>query len=536
MLISFHSRLGATKLPRRLLHVPEPVESIVKKLMAKRPEDRYQTPADLALALEQALERMAQGPEPRANDPAECETLPPALLFADPLPMAEPLPHDGPLVQVATVHGLKRRQRWSRRRWLSLGTIGTALFLGLVLAVLNGNHAKPEASDQKAPADAADSAAWQALQAEVRQQKLPADELRAKLLDFRRQHPARAREVAALLQQLPSPFEAFERAKIDVKLWYAWMPEELVGILGMWRGFPIGRAGQNVAVSPDGKWIVGTAEDRAIRVWDTSAPTVPWRLDNQAWVRIGRVAIAPGGILLAAACDDGAVRMYDLKIRALLHTLDTQRRRPITCVAFHPDGGTLASAGHDGIVRLWNLATTTAPPIEIQANTDQVHALAFAPDGKHVFWGGKNQDVYWTDAAGQNPKDWKFASDTGAVKVLAFHPDGHTLVCGGSDGSLRLCSWNGQQVRARATLAQHSEAVNGAAFAPDGQSFVTVSDDKHAILWDAATGAATKTWELRSPIHGVAYAPDSRHILLANANGTIYVLRLAAATDVAKAK
>jgi serine/threonine protein kinase/WD40 repeat protein len=522
MLLSFHGRKGATRIPSKLVPVPDYVAAIVSKLMAKNPEDRLQTPAELAQALEQALERLAKGP---ANDATELETA---------LPVAAPIANDpteeAPLVKVATALELGRRP-WTKRRWLPYSAVAAAIFLGAVVASV-GNHAKPQANDLVAKQNPSDDAVWKMLQTAVRRQSLPDDELRAKLLDYRRQHPENSREVAALFAKIPSPLDYFDHAKIDSKQYYAWMPNELVGVLGMWRLPWANKSPHGVAVSPDGKWVAGGGDDSAFRIWDVGAPAFPWKVSIPTWGRVVRVAIAPDGALLAAASDDGCSRLYDVKSRKLLHTLD-KNRKPVNCVAFHPRQPLVATAGHDGIVRIWDTAagTTTA---EIQTNTGKVLSLAFTPDGKYVFWGGDNHEVHWADTTGHSPNAWSFTANTAAVTVLAFHPDNRTLVCGGGDGTLRLCTFDGRQVKEKAILRQHAKTVRDAAFASDGQSFVSVGEDAHVILWDAASGAVRKDWELRTPIHGVACAPDSRHFVTANANGTVYVFRINETTEVAQ--
>ena len=54
-------------------------------------------------------------------------------------------------------------------------------------------------------------------------------------------------------------------------------------------------------------------------------------------------------------------------------------------------------------------------------------------------------------------------------------------------------------------------------------------------LWDVASGKVARQWDdLHSPINGVAFAPDGRHIAVANASGTVYVLRVPARQVVAQ--
>jgi hypothetical protein len=47
------------------------------------------------------------------------------------------------------------------------------------------------------------------------------------------------------------------------------------------------------------------------------------------------------------------------------------------------------------------------------------------------------------------------------------------------------------------------------------------------MVWDAAAAKKLSEWELPGRVYTVAFAPDGRHIATANANATIYILRLA---------
>ncbi len=532
MLVNFHARKGAARIPRRLLGVPDHVAAIIQKLMAKRPEDRYPTPDELAQALEAAIDQLARKRDAKRDDAADCVIATPVIatpVIATPVAAASPFAIDATaVVQVTGTASPPNAAKQPKglfptRRWIPYSTAAAAVLIGLILAVANGDHSKPQAGDAGSQQAAIDDA-WKALQQEVRQQKLDPAQQRAKLLEFKRRHPTRGREVAALLRQIASPFDAFDRAKIDAKQWFAWMPDDVVAVLGMWRGFQVNRLDNSVAVSPDGQWIVGGDGTKTVRAWDTGGGPIPWGIVNPSWGRAACVAISADAKLLATAGEDGATRLYELRSQKLLHTLE-RHPRGVTCVAFHPELPLVATAGNDGIVRLWNTASG-AMQAEIQTNTGKVTALTFTPDGKHVFWGGDNQELHWANLAGHNPNDWRYAVNAGAVKALAFHPDSRTFVCGGGDGSMRLCAWDGRQVRVKQSLAHHTGAVNDAAFAPDGSTFATAGDDGHLTLWDAATAGVKKTWELRSPIHGVAYAPDSRHLVIANANSTLYVIRL----------
>src|SRR5206468_663019 len=49
-----------------------------------------------------------------------------------------------------------------------------------------------------------------------------------------------------------------------------------------------------------------------------------------------------------------------------------------------------------------------------------------------------------------------------------------------------------------------------------------------AVVIEVPTGKRLKEWQFPAPVRGLAFAPDNRHLAIANGNGTIYVMRLAA--------
>ncbi len=108
-----------------------------------------------------------------------------------------------------------------------------------------------------------------------------------------------------------------------------------------------------------------------------------------------------------------------------------------------------------------------------------------------------------------------FTGHTSYVKAAAFAPDGNTIISASNDGTLKL--WDvatGQELR---TFAGHTASVNGVAFAPDGSTALSASGDKTLKLWDVATGQELRTFTGHTNwVNGVAFAPDGSTALSAS--------------------
>ena len=107
-----------------------------------------------------------------------------------------------------------------------------------------------------------------------------------------------------------------------------------------------------------------------------------------------------------------------------------------------------------------------------------------------------------------------------AVNAIAFSPDGARVVTASDDGTARI--WSVADPGESIALTGHAMRVYSAAFSPDGARVVTASEDHTARLWDAATGAA-----IGPPLamHGgtvaaAVYSGDGARIVTASWDGT----------------
>ena len=110
--------------------VPPALAAVLRRLMAKKAADRYQTAAEVVAALETCSISEAPAPLIAPLDEAVPVTVAPAVL-------AEPAPADGPLgpLVLLTPEAVRHRGRQPASPWVWVGT-GVALAAGLLLLLL----------------------------------------------------------------------------------------------------------------------------------------------------------------------------------------------------------------------------------------------------------------------------------------------------------------------------------------------------------------------------------------------------------------
>jgi serine/threonine protein kinase len=415
--------------------VPQSVCRILDKMLAKKPEERYQTPAAVAAAL-QPLGR---------------------------LPISQPI----------RVQARKRRWRLPAALAVILLLSGTIFLMSKPWRISDGQQSSTETASEilQGPLD------------RLQRQDIPAEKLVRGLpeevvavLGAHDNKPVKAlafnpdgRRLTWAREEGP---EKSGGPKYSVHLWDAETGNEA-------RGFPRSapkvrtnwyQAVHQLAFSPDGQKLAVAVRHGAVLLDVSSAKEErPLEHDGDG----GCLAFSPDGHTLATGAGK-TTRLWDLS--TVKAGTATEIPQGALSLSFSPDSNTLAIGPGQGEVQLWSVA---GKPSLRQTLPQGYHPARFAlTAGKNLLaTGGPNnvQVLHWDldkDRAFPRPKPKQFHVSEGLTVGLAYTPDGTRLAVAKKE---QLFVWD--VISGERYYRPLPCEVKHIAFAPDGRHLATANMD-----------------------------------------------------------
>jgi RNA polymerase sigma factor (sigma-70 family) len=292
------------------------------------------------------------------------------------------------------------------------------------------------------------------------------------------------------------------------------LPPRAVMRLGTLQQRAVGAA---LAISPDGKSIIGVRSGKSIRIWDAATGELRQKRDlpGEAW---STSKLSPDGRWLVRATGgrEEHLEIWNVQTGKKVRDLPIKGARYIMPAAFSADSKRVAGVGHrrDGdkpsnadnhLVRVWDLSTGKQLfAIDVRNNVSST-LLEFAPDGKRILasFSSVYEGMYcWDIATGKRLWQNKEFGHTGIV----FTPDGKILSSSQRPRAVDLETGKNVEIPNLPAFEWDTHLT----LTPDGRTLL-LANDKGIRVWDLKEGKELRM--LKNAGEEVVVTPDGSGII-----------------------
>jgi WD40 repeat protein len=229
----------------------------------------------------------------------------------------------------------------------------------------------------------------------------------------------------------------------------------------------------------------------------------------------GHIALSEDATLALSIKEDGRGKVWDVNSRRRLHEFPPGGRWGRE-YAIASDGRSIARDVDDQKVVIWSSTGIFQNSIEGPSGG----LLLFSPSGDFLsaFGWAIHEPSLWEIATRKRVKP-RQGGHRSSIDVEAFAADGSTLATGSEDGSIIL--WSVPDLDRRGQLPTHGAAVDSLVFSPDGRSIVAGYRDGLIRIWEVESGLELAVLERHSgPVVRVCISPDGQILATCGRTGT----------------
>ena len=281
--------------------------------------------------------------------------------------------------------------------------------------------------------------------------------------------------------------------------------------------------------SPDGRWIASSSYDKTVHVWSPVANTTYVPLVYKGHTdKVLAVAWSPSGRFVASSGLDTTVRVWyaptslnDSKAGST-RVIYRGQTTMVPAIAWSPNSQRLASTSSSTVssdmpmqvcdAETGKHTTVYYDPVQDFPNPTgpPYNAVAWSPDGLSIVSKIANVSV-WNVASGDRIVYSGQSTNQYVVHGLAWSPNSKRIASASDDKTVAV--WDATTGNTFFIYKGHTKAVNAVAWSHDGKYLASASSDKTVQVWDATNGKPLFTYKRHTAsVNTLVWSPDSRHL------------------------
>jgi hypothetical protein len=279
-----------------------------------------------------------------------------------------------------------------------------------------------------------------------------------------------------------------------------------------------------VAFSPDGRLLATGSRDKTAALWDTATGQRTRVLEGHGRT-VSSVGISPDGNFVVTGSWDRSAAVWSAKTGERLRLLEGHGES-IRSVAFARDSRYVVTGSLDKTAILWD-TWVERPDKTFRGHARRVLAVALSPDGSTLATGSDDKTAaLWDIGTGERKMNFDAG---GSVNCVRFSPGGRALGVLSNRGVLFILDLpSGGDVRKEIQLAGH--LVEDFVFTPDGGAVAVNQPAYAASLLDLESGNILQEFHRHeTKVSAVALSLDGKCLATASTDGTARIWRVESA-------
>jgi serine/threonine protein kinase/Tol biopolymer transport system component len=279
-----------------------------------------------------------------------------------------------------------------------------------------------------------------------------------------------------------------------------------------------GNVGQ-IAWSPDGRFLAGSGSNSAITIWNSSDGSEVNRIAGNAVA----LAWSPDSSQLLLGNSSGQVSLWPIEQTEIAASWN-DHTDPIRQIAWSPDG--LQFASGSGSSTVWFRSIDGSGEEGNTFRQGGVNGLAWSPDGSRLATAGADGTVRLQTGISGAPQTIGCGGDGDPLSILWL--DNETVAAGSEDGQIRLCNVG---ERTPSLVFGNQAAVRQLFWLAESNQLLSLGERDGTVgLWNRERGEQTAVlnqYTQYSLARALAWSPDNSRLAVGTNEGMILVWSVA---------